>query len=232
MAVINNFDQIGKLLKFPKDNEDIFYHLQIIRRGKDHPELAAANRTIMTYYLTRETSLDYYRDEIIKLCEIFGARAYINLNPKSMYQVALNTISQMATRIAMKDLNKIYKTWNSVTGALKPPRNLAKWIIDVDNPSELDKNVEEEMVDIWLQTLKKHHHNLNFIQLENGMPVNEITKEDVAAHIDQFIHAKIPTKHGYHLITSPFDLQEFQKRFDNKIDVHKNNPTILYIPEI
>lgn len=37
------------------------------------------------------------------------------------------------------------------------------------------------------------------------------------------------TKSGYHLITKPFDMQVFRERFPD-IDVHKNNPTNLYIP--
>ena len=37
----------------------------------------------------------------------------------------------------------------------------------------------------------------------------------------------VPTKSGVHLITYPFDVDTFQKSFPN-IDVHKNNPTLLY----
>ena len=42
--MIDNFKLIKLLLRFPDD--DTYYHLQIIRRGKDHPELPAANRMI------------------------------------------------------------------------------------------------------------------------------------------------------------------------------------------
>jgi hypothetical protein len=35
--MIDNFELIKPLLEFP--NDDIYYHLQILRRGKDHPEL-------------------------------------------------------------------------------------------------------------------------------------------------------------------------------------------------
>jgi hypothetical protein len=41
---------------------------------------------------------------------------------------------------------------------------------------------------------------------------------------------KVPTKNGIHLITNPFNLNAFKFGFPN-IDVHKNNPTILYIPK-
>lgn len=39
---------------------------------------------------------------------------------------------------------------------------------------------------------------------------------------------RIPTKNGCHLITTPFRLDIFKQEYPN-IDVHKNNPTILYI---
>ena len=37
----------------------------------------------------------------------------------------------------------------------------------------------------------------------------------------------IPTKSGWHIITTPFNLQQFKEKYPN-IDVHKNNPTLLY----
>ena len=40
------------------------------------------------------------------------------------------------------------------------------------------------------------------------------------------LYAKIPTPNGYHLITRPFVVLDFVKKF--KLDVHKDNPTILY----
>lgn len=43
------------------------------------------------------------------------------------------------------------------------------------------------------------------------------------------IIATIPTKGGYHLITSRFDIMEFNKFYSN-IDIQKKNPTLLYLP--
>jgi hypothetical protein len=34
-------------------------------------------------------------------------------------------------------------------------------------------------------------------------------------------------KNGVHLITTPFNLQQFKEEYQD-IDVHKNNPTLLY----
>ena len=39
----------------------------------------------------------------------------------------------------------------------------------------------------------------------------------------------IPSKSGYHLITTAFNLEKFSKKYID-IEVHKDNPTNLYIP--
>lgn len=39
----------------------------------------------------------------------------------------------------------------------------------------------------------------------------------------------IPSKNGFHLITKPFNLETFKKDFPH-IEIHKDNPTNLYIP--
>ena len=38
---------------------------------------------------------------------------------------------------------------------------------------------------------------------------------------------RVQTAHGMHLITTPFNTQKFGQQFPD-IDVHKNNPTLLY----
>lgn len=48
------------------------------------------------------------------------------------------------------------------------------------------------------------------------------------------IISKIPTKNGVHLITKPFNVNQFNQRFivrtDLKPDIQKRNPTLLYYP--
>jgi hypothetical protein len=40
---------------------------------------------------------------------------------------------------------------------------------------------------------------------------------------------RVPTKNGYHIICTPFNIKTYQDKF-GKISYHKDNPTILYIP--
>lgn len=197
--MIDNFEQIETLLSF--DDPDLFYHLQIIRRGKDHPNLVAANRTIKTYYIDNSEKLSKIKQEIIDLCEYFGARAYINLAPKSYRKCTMQCISDMAMRAKDGDFKKIYKCWNTVVGYIKSDK--PHWIVDVDG--HISEFIEYECDPI------KYH-----IEYQNKV-------------YDFKIYDYIPTKNGYHIITKPFNLKQFKDKYPN-IDVHKNNPTILYIP--
>jgi hypothetical protein len=195
--MVDNFKQIKTLLEFP--NDDIYYHLQILRRGKDHPELSAANRVIKSYFVCSLESLDYIEDEIKELCKFFGARAYINLTPKSIKKTTMLQLKYLAQRAYEGDFKKIWKSWNTCAGEIKGEKS--RWIVDIDNTtnSVFDKKTKEVM---------------NYI--------HHIEPEDFNR-----TQATIPTKSGYHLITTPFNLQQFKEKYPD-IDVHKNNPTLLY----
>ena len=54
--------------------------------------------------------------------------------------------------------------------------------------------------------------------IENCEPFNE--KKVVAV---------IPTLHGYHLITKPFNKMKFNQLYGKQIDIHDNNPTLLFL---
>ena len=202
--MINNFDLISSLLNF--DNSDLFYHLQILRRGKDHPNLLSANRVIKTYYIDNNEKLDKIKKEIIDLCEFFGARAYINLAPKSYRKCTMQCIADMAVRAKDGDFKKIYKTWNTVVGYVKSPD--PHWIVDVDGPTD---GMISEFIEYECEPLRY------YIEGPHKIYYNKI-------------YDYVPTKNGYHIITKPFNLEQFKKKYPD-IDVHKNNPTILYIPK-
>lgn len=67
----------------------------------------------------------------------------------------------------------------------------------------------------------------------------DIINEEFDREVQLFINNIIPaggkilgnfkSKNGHHLITKPFNLQEFSQKYP-EIEVHKDNPTNLYIP--
>jgi hypothetical protein len=46
---------------------------------------------------------------------------------------------------------------------------------------------------------------------------------------NMLIYAKVPTKNGFHILVNPFNPKIFSDKYPT-IDLHKDNPTILYIP--
>ena len=194
--MVDNFKQIKSLLDFP--NDDIYYHLQIIRRGKDHPELPSANRMIKAYFICSLESLDYVEKEVKDLCEFFEARAYINLTPKSIRKTTLLQLKYIAQRVYEGDFKKIWKSWNTCAGEIKGEKS--RWVIDLDN-----ENIVENCIPIihYINNLEPIHPNVGKVI------------------------ATIKTNSGFHLISNPFNLQQFKEKYPD-IDVHKNNPTLLY----
>lgn len=78
MTTIDNFDLIKGLMDF-EESDNLFMHLQILRRGKDHPDLPAANKLIKSWLVRSREHLDSLKEEVVFLCEHYKARAYYKL---------------------------------------------------------------------------------------------------------------------------------------------------------
>lgn len=204
--MIDNFELIKPLLEFP--NDQIFYFVQLLQRKKDHPEdarLGGSNnnsRLIKSYYITSREWLDIHKKEMIKLCEVFNARACISLNPRNFEKAAFQLLQKVANQMANKDFYGVRKAYNSVLGNYHAEMD-KRWLVDIDTKDE-DTLITVSSV---IQNLQKE-----LVNIENK-PYSILTT--------------LPTKSGYHIITQPFNMDKFSK-ICNDIDVHKNNPTILY----
>ena len=208
---INVFEQVKPLLVF--DSKDDFYHLQILKRKKENPELGSNSYVIKTYYITSIEHLDKMTPEIIDLCESNNARAGLNLNRRSFEKIAFQTLRKVSEQIFNKDFYSVRKSYNTCCGAFGNEKN-KKWIIDIDDVEEGDMDFVNKMVGYILRLEPKRSD----IEFE--------TPEEFAQHRIKTI---LRTKNGYHIITSPFRLDVFKKEFPD-IDVHKDNPMNLYIP--
>lgn len=195
--MVNNFDEIIELLEF--NSEDDFYHLQILKRKKEHPELGSNSQVIKTFYVTSKDYLISRTNEIINLCEFHNARAYINLNVRSFEKTAFHALKKITDIIMNKEFKSVKNAYDSVCGEYGTGKN-KKWVIDIDEKLTVDK-----LADI-----------IYFI--EGLEPLDGRSK----------VIKSLNTKNGIHLITRPFNLEKFRSKYFD-IDVHKNNPTILYI---
>lgn len=196
--MIDNFKQISEFIKF--DDDDDFYFLQIIKRKKENPELEANARVIRTYCIRSKEHLLDKMVEIISLCDTNNARAYINLNRRSFKKIALQTLKKVTDQIISEDYQAVRNAFESVCGLHASGKD-KYWIIDVDSKDYIDALIE----------ISNIIYDIN----NNCSPEGE---KDVMV---------IPTKNGYHLITTPFNVSQWS---DNGIyDLHKNNPTVLYV---
>lgn len=206
--IIDNTEIIKKLIADCKPEE--FYMLQILHRSKDgktpyEPEgKKISQQTVKTYYISSPEYLDYKMNEIRDLCKMFNARAYINLNKKSWKQISLKSLEILASAIAKGDSDpntyKDVKTIvDSACGQTGACDKNKTWVVDVDTKDM--KEVDE----------------IKFA-INSSEPLGE----------DKIV-ATIPTLHGYHLITKPFNKMRFHQFYDKPVDLHDNNPTVLYI---
>jgi hypothetical protein len=138
--MINNLQLIKPLLNF--ENNGDFYMLYVFKRKKDQPEGERDNhqsvRTIKTYCIESIDHLEKRWDEIVQICELFKARAYIHVQKQNHFDVSLNMMVALAQRI--QDGNHNQKgLFDSVVGRIKTQEK--RWIVDIDtkDPAEVLK---------------------------------------------------------------------------------------------
>ena len=202
--MINNIEQIKTLLNFEKKGD--FYMLYVFKRKKDQPEGERDNhqsvRTIKTYCIESIDHLERRYDEIMQLCEMFKARAYIHVQKQNHFDVSLNMMVALAQRI--QDGNHIQKgLFDSVVGQIKTQEK--RWIVDIDTKDEK----EQQMIVNTIENIKPIGLNSKIIaQIPTKNGVHLITKR-----FDVMEYNKQLTERGVEIP-----------------DIQRKNPTLLYFP--
>ena len=214
--MVNNLEIIKKMLNFVDPND--FYFVQVLQRKKENPEVGSNSRVIKTYYIRSVEHLEARFDEMRKLANLFNARVYINLNKRNFERLGYKVLKKVVGQMESQNYSSMSSAFDSVAGMYSAQED-KRWIIDLDyddintfTDDYLDAN--KIAVKTFTGMVNKVSNFINTLQ-----PTSIFSK----------VINQIPTKNGLHLITSPFNLQDFRKKFP-QIDVHKNNPTILYIP--
>lgn len=214
--MIDNFELIKPLFYFNEAN-NMFFHCQIVQRAKDHPGEKTKEGAIKTYFVRSRGQLSRLKEEIILLCNLYGARAYINPAAKDFFKVQTLLLMKLANDIYQGDVRNPRKCLNSAAGECKSRNPI--WIVDIDNIDDKEK------VKKWLYAHYKEATKEKYALDTMDDQFWEISK----AH---YIKAEIPTKQGCHLLAVPFNLGKFSEEFPN-IDVHKNSMgTLLYMPNL
>lgn len=190
--MINNIELIKPLLNF--DNEGDFYMLYVFKRKKDQPEGEKDNhqsvRTIRSYCIKSIEQLEKRYDEIMMMCEVFKARAYIHVQKQNHKDVSLEMLAALAQKIR-DGQHEQQGLFDSVVGQLKTHEK--RWIVDIDDKDAMGLI---RLTDVLNVTRPEGNKVEAFIPTKNGYHL--ITKRfdvemfrNIYPHID--IQKKNPT---------------------------------------
>lgn len=205
--VIDNFDTIRGRLDFAPGGLDR-YVVHVLRRPKDiSPEMKNAlganesQRLIKTYYVDSLEYFDRKREAIKELCRANSARAYVIVQPKDNFECLLNLGQKILEAIQNKNysvkpehlMRQAFCEWHKT--------RKKQWILDLDR---------DEMAETWVQ---ENYGGKALCRREWTLEkVQELVKRHLAlagkGEDEMYV---VPTRHGWHIVASPFNLQAAQK---------------------
>lgn len=201
---VNNIDLIKEILKFDNVSkgiqQDTFYHVQILKRKKEHKELGRNSVVVKTYYITSIEYLESKIDEIGLICREFNARAYINVNARSFEDASYKTLEKIGNQLMNRDFYNVRKSYESAVGSLSTKNGYDKlWVLDIDDVdiNQLE-DVRKEIDKIPPFNCCKH-----IIPTKNGFHI-----------ISKPFNVTM--------------LKAIEDKLNIPIGVQKNNPTLLY----
>ena len=182
---------------------------------KDNPDLTSNTKLVKTYYITDKEKLErVFEKEIKPICDALNARAMFYLNKRSFEKTAFAALKQLTDCLYTRDYKSAKRAYNVACGKTCNGGEDKRWIFDIDEKDENDSI-------------------FNILY-------------DIITCVGGKVYARVPTKHGEHIITSVFNLQEYKDKLSveilqhptshaleviEKTDIHKDNGTILYIPD-
>jgi hypothetical protein len=231
---------------------DCFY-VQLLRRQADDPLIDGKkdkkyhgnmhSRSIKDYLIKSLQHLDDVEEDIKLLCKEFNVRAYIRLNKRNYKNINLEMMKHIAEQCASGETySSPYHLVSSACGQTCQAGKNKTWIVDLDKeylPYEKDiidmicqcMPISKEIQEIYDKTNEEIHNSGN----PCGVSMEEIKNKYIQ---DNFFI--VPTKNGKHIVCKPFNKMTFQQLWDKSeklknikmLDVHKDNPTILFVPDM
>ena len=196
---IDNFNAVAPWFDNLSDQGDFFF-VQVMQRNKEKNNVRSGGYVIKDYhFFDKETFLDK-KEEITTLCKAFNARAYFWVNPRNCKEVQYEIIKETLEAIEL-ETHKLFKCVSRAFGRKRCNRYKSKWILDFDTK-------DRSLINKYLDLVRKCRPN-----------------------VSKTLYY-VPTVNGIHVITLGFDLEQFKQelaiaKLDN-IDIHKDNPTVLY----
>ena len=200
--IVDNFNVFKKIINTL--NEDEFYFVQILIRGKDgHTEPGIngnnKNRLIKFYTIKSAEHLEKVENEIKSICNAVNARAYIHPTKRSFKAVSKECLKATVEMFLSENNTGLKGAYSTACGKSYITSD-KKFVIDLDDENASQEKIKEIVDYITNECEPLSHNKLCY---------------------------RVDTAHGMHLVTTPFNTAKFCQKFPG-IDVHKNNPTLLY----
>ena len=196
---IDNFNAVAPWFDNLSDQGDFFF-VQVMQRNKEKNNVSSSGYVIKDYHFFNKETFLSKKEEITTLCKASNARAYFWINPRNCKEVQYEIIREALEAIEL-GTHKLFKCVSRALGRKRCNKYKSKWILDFDTK-------DWSLINKYLDLVRKCRPNVNKILYY------------------------VPTVNGIHVITLGFDLEQFKQelaiaKLDN-IDIHKDNPTILY----
>lgn len=197
--MIDNFNIFSSWFENLTNKGDFFF-VQVIQRKKDC-NINTNYNVIKNYCFFDKEPFLKKKEEIITLCKAFNARAYFWVNPRNCKEIQYELIREALEAVEL-ETNKLYTCISKAIGHKRSSHYKAVWILDFDTK-------DTELITKYLDIAMGCKHS------GSGL-----------------VFDLIPTVNGCHALTKGFDLKQFNQqlaiaKLDN-IDIHKDNPTVLY----
>ena len=197
--MIDNFNIFSSWFENLTDKGDFFF-VQVIQRRKDC-KIDTNYNVIKDYYFFNEETFLSKKEEITTLCKSFNARAYFWVNPRNCKEIQYELIREALEAVEL-GTNKLYTCISKAIGHKRSSNYKTVWILDFDTK-------DTELITKYLDIAMGCKHS------GSGL-----------------VFDLIPTVNGYHALTKGFDLKQFNQQLAiaklDSIDIHKDNPTVLY----
>lgn len=197
--MIDNFNIIGNIMSGKVLTDDNFFLVQVIRRHKDE-----GNEDMNANNIVVENFFIKNDRELDEKKDRIVKVCELN-NARAYIRLNKRSYKKVALRamalMAETIANGNYQVKNSYLSACGSYAEEKTFLLDID------------YVDV--------DFDLNEMENYIGELLMEARKKAV-------MH-KVPTKNGFHLITSGFNTEKFRMKYPS-VSIHKDNPTILYIP--
>ena len=206
---INDFDIVDNS-KFIKDrllelhDKNDFIWVQVIQRKKDGnilPAYTSGARNIRNFSFFDVAHFERDFEYIKTICDQNNARAYMWINPKNARDISCETAKHYLELIRNNNCYQGLTVWERECGLNYSKNYPFYWIVDIDTKNQ-------ELIDQYKKVILECRGSEDRIKYE------------------------LPTLNGIHLLTSGFDRTQFYQKLKiynlERIDIHKNSPTLLY----